>query len=96
MKKSEKLLLSAAITGLVLSSGAAMAAKKTAKNTYVMCHGVNSCKGHGQCGGKVDACSGKNGCEASLTCAGNNSCKGKGLVKMKKEACLKKGGKIAS
>ncbi len=55
------------------SSGAA-----TAHGADGECHGVNSCKGKGECGGK------------GHSCAGKNSCKGKGWVKMNKEDCAKK------
>ncbi len=94
MTTSKTLLLGAALAGLTMTSCAST--NQTPKAETVMCHGVNSCKGHGQCGGKVDACSGKNGCEAKLSCAGKNSCKGKGLVKMSKKECKDKGGKEAS
>lgn len=45
------------------------------------CHGVNACKGKGDCGGK------------GHSCAGKNSCKGKGWVKTDKDLCDKLGGK---
>ena len=44
------------------------------------CHGINACKGKGECGGE------------GHECAGNNSCKGKGWIKMSKAACKKKKG----
>lgn len=95
--KNSKLLLATAFAGLALSSCAETPKKSMDQSgaETVMCHGVNSCKGHGQCGGKVDACSGANGCDATISCAGKNSCKGKGLKKMSKKECLDKGGKVA-
>ena len=42
------------------------------------CHGVNACKGKGDCHQK-----GKHG----HGCAGKNACKGKGWTKMTKEDC---------
>lgn len=92
-KKS--VLMGVALAGLMMGS-TAHADNHKGENNEVMCYGVNSCKGHGSCAGKIDACSGKNGCEAKLKCAGHNSCKGKGLTKMKKKECLSKGGKVAS
>lgn len=92
-KKS--LLTAAAISGLMLSAtGCATDSAKTTES-QVMCYGVNSCKGQGVCAGKVDACSGKNGCEAKATCHGHNSCKGKGFIKLSKADCDAKGGKAA-
>jgi len=95
MKKSN-LLMSTAMVGLMLASCSQQTAQASdAEMKEVMCHGVNSCKGHGECAGKIDACNGKNGCEASLKCAGMNSCKGKGLKKLSKKECMAKGGKVA-
>ena len=39
------------------------------------CHGINGCKGQGDCGGK------------GHECAGKNKCKGHGWKKMTKEEC---------
>lgn len=95
MKVDKNALIVGAISGMFLLGGcSAVASNKTADE--VMCYGVNSCKGQGACAGKVDSCSGKNGCNAEVTCAGHNSCKGKGLVKLSKKECLDKGGKVAS
>lgn len=98
MKSRKQLLLTAAVAGLTLAScaGGDMKGKDAKGSETVMCHGVNSCKGHGDCAGKVDACSGKNGCQAELKCAGHNSCKGKGLKKMSRKECMDKKGKVAS
>ena len=96
MNKRNLVLAATALAGLALTGCSTMANDSAGQaSETVMCHGVNSCKGHGQCGGKVDACSGKNGCESTLSCAGKNSCKGKGLLKMSKKDCKSKGGKIA-
>ncbi len=46
------------------------------------CHGINSCKGTGACGGK------------GHSCAGKNSCKGKGWLKLSKADCTAKKGKF--
>lgn len=46
------------------------------------CHGINSCKGKGDCGGK------------GHSCAGKNACKGKGWVKTTKEECAKQKGQF--
>lgn len=95
MKKNT--LVTGALLGLSIFSSTAFAQSAvTATSDTVMCHGVNSCKGSGACAGKVDACSGKDGCNAEIKCAGHNSCKGKGLVKLTKKECLDKGGKIAT
>lgn len=46
------------------------------------CHGVNSCKGKGECGGP------------NWDCAGNNDCKGKGWITKTEAQCKKLGGKF--
>lgn len=48
------------------------------------CHGINSCKGQGACGGK------------GHSCAGKNSCKGKGWVELSKSDCDAKKGKFVA
>lgn len=78
MNKSK--LLTAAVTGLLLtacSSGSGGHASGTAMGE---CHGVNGCKGKGQCSGAANECAGKNGC------------KGHGMMKMTKADCEAKGG----
>ena len=52
----------------------------TPKATKGECHGVNSCKGQGECGGP------------KWDCAGNNSCKGQGWITLTASDCAKKGG----
>ena len=81
---SKKTMLTAAIAGLTIASvGMTMDAQanKHEKAEKGECHGVNSCKGKGECGG------------AGHSCAGENTCKGKGWVKMTKAECMKKKGK---
>ena len=86
---NKSLIMTAAITGL-LTVSTAMADKKadTKANQPVAvegeCHGVNACKGKGECGGEGHACAGK------------NSCKGKGWVKMTEKVCKEKGGKFVA
>lgn len=84
MKKNIKnnLLIGAAISGLLVSGGMGAKDMPQADKTKGECHGINSCKGTGDCGGK------------GYSCAGNNSCKGKGWLSMTKENCDKKGGKF--
>ncbi|MBX7230960.1 MAG: hypothetical protein K1X29_02640 [Bdellovibrionales bacterium] len=76
-------ILTAALTGLMMA-GCASGTKATTDTSGAMaqgeCHGVNSCKGTGECGG------------AGHSCAGKNSCKGQGWVKLSKKDCDTKGG----
>lgn len=97
MKGDKNALVLGALAGLMLFGGNAMAeTKKLAASDEVMCLGINSCKGQGSCSGKVDSCSGKNGCNTEITCSGKNSCKGKGLKKVSKKECADLGGKVAT
>ena len=84
--KKKQLFLSAAATGLMLGISACATAKNhdMQNKTPGKCHGVNSCKGTGACGGK------------NHSCAGYNTCKGKGWLKMTKKECKKKGGTFES
>jgi uncharacterized membrane protein len=83
---NKSLLMAAAITGLMVS--ACSTTPKTATSSSEVatgeCHGVNSCKGQGECGG------------AGHSCAGKNSCKGQGWIKLSKVTCETKGGKFKS
>jgi len=73
MKNSNKLLISAAVAGLMtLVSQASFAAATATKGE---CYGVNACKGTGECGGK------------GHTCAGSNACKGKGWMTKTEKEC---------
>lgn len=75
MKKSTKVLISAAVCGFVSIS--AHAADKGGKDSGSKgeCHGVNSCKAQGACHGKDNSCK------------GTNTCKGKGWIPLSKEEC---------
>jgi len=80
-------VLTAAITGMLLASGCSTTKSTAASNADLAqgeCHGVNGCKGKGDCGGK------------GYSCAGKNSCKGKGWLKLSKAECDEKGGKFKS
>lgn len=83
---TKMLLASAALGGLVLAATTTPAwaddAAAGAEGSTAMgeCHGVNSCKGTGDCGGKGHACAGK------------NECKGHGWIKSTKADCESKGG----
>lgn len=88
-----KLLLSAALSGLLIgtacktgakSEGGSNEAAATTSSDVAMgeCHGINACKGKGECGGK------------GHSCAGKNSCKGKGWVKADEATCKAKHGKF--
>lgn len=80
IKGAKGVMIAASVAGL-FAMGASAAA--SAKETDVMCHGVNACKGQGGCKGASNACKGQNGC------------KGQGNVKMSKAECAKKGGTAA-
>ena len=75
--------LAAATLILVSSSSQAKDEKSPDKKAQKgECHGVNSCKGQGECGGP------------KWDCAGNNDCKGKGWVTRTAAECKKLGGKF--
>ncbi len=83
MKTSNKVLLSAAVAGLlgVGLAGTSAAKDKDAKMkvkkvAVFPCYGVNSCKGKSACN-----TAGNNNCK------GMNSCKGQGMLLMPKESC---------
>ena len=79
MKTKKSLLVGAAFSGLLLTAPAIAGGDKEVKGE---CHGINRCKGQGECGGKGHSCAGKNACE------------GKGWKKMTEAECKKKGGKF--
>ena len=79
MKKTN-LLMGAALTGLALAGVAAHEGEKHAKEGE--CHGINGCKGQGECSGK------------GHSCAGQNACKGQGWKKMTEADCTKARGKF--
>lgn len=78
MKKSS-LFMGAALAGLALV-GSLSAKKAEEKAKDGECHGINGCKGQGDCGNK------------DHSCGGQNACKGQGWKKMSKEQCKKKKG----
>ena len=71
------ILLGAALSGLLLG---VTSCSTTPSGPVGKCHGMNSCKGTGDCGGK------------GSTCAGQNQCKGKGWKKMSKSECEEEAG----
>ena len=85
--ESKKILIGAAFSGLLLvgchnknkDSSSSIMAKKEVKG---QCHGINACKGKGECGSKTHDCGGK------------NACKGQGWIKMTKKDCDAKGGQF--
>jgi len=80
MKKTS-LFMGAALAGLALAGGvSAKEAKDKAKEGE--CHGINGCKGQGDCGNKEHSCGGK------------NACKGQGWKKMTEAQCKEKKGKF--
>jgi len=84
MMKTKDLLVGAALLGLSAAlptmTSAFGGSSDKSEEVVGKCHGINSCKGTGACGGK------------SHGCAGQNSCKGKGWIKVTKNECSEKGG----
>lgn len=74
---NKKLLLSAALSGLMATGTLGLSSTSHAAGSKGQCHGVNGCKGKGACGAL----------DGSHNCGGKNSCKGKGWVKMDKKSC---------
>ena len=79
---NKTILLAAAVTGLMMAGCSTAGSSSGTSVAAGECHGVNSCKGKGECGG------------AGHSCAGKNSCKGQGWVKLSKADCEGKGGKF--
>lgn len=75
--QTKKVLLTAALAGLTFATTGCPSQNAEAAG---QCHGVNECKGNGDCGGKDHAC------------AGHNECKGQGWKKMSQEKCQAEGG----
>ena len=75
-------IVTAALAGLVLAGCATGGNSSDPSLAKGECHGVNACKGKGDCGG------------AGYSCAGKNACKGQGWVKLTKVDCDLKGGKF--
>lgn len=87
MKTNNKVLLSAAISGIMLASATGISAQHSgSEETKVKCHGVNDCRGQGACEGVHDD-------GRKYTCAGGNECRGKGYIKTTKAECDEKGGR---
>ncbi|TGK01249.1 hypothetical protein EHQ53_08940 [Leptospira langatensis] len=78
---TKSMIIGAALTGL-LSTGAVAEQKAAKEEAKGECHGINSCKGTGDCGGK------------GHSCAGKNSCKGQGWMSLTKKDCEAKKGKF--
>ena len=91
MNKKAQNLLSGAALAVAVAGLAGCASNNTTPNTaaipegstdLVHCYGVNTCKGHNDCGTADNACSGQ------------ASCKGTGFVAMPSKACIDVGGSI--
>lgn len=80
MKKTN-LLMASALAGLTMA-GVVSAHEGEKHDKQGECHGINGCKGQGDCSGKGNGCAGK------------NACKGQGWKKMTKSDCDKKKGKF--
>lgn len=85
----KNLLIGAALTGMFALAACSSTEEKkdeAAPAAPVVatgeCHGINACKGKGECGGKGHGCAGK------------NTCKGKGWTKMTKADCEAKKGEF--
>ena len=77
MIRKKSALIGAALSGLIMTAGCASMDGSTGGTQVAMgqCHGVNSCKGKGECKTAVSSCEGK------------NDCKGKGWITMSKSEC---------
>ncbi|MBI3288240.1 MAG: hypothetical protein HYZ74_01840 [Elusimicrobia bacterium] len=73
-------LAAAALAALSLATGCAGKSGTTEAVVKGECHGVNACKGQGECGGTGHACAGK------------NACKGQGWIGLVKTDCEGRGG----
>ncbi|RYZ72109.1 MAG: hypothetical protein EOP09_03695 [Proteobacteria bacterium] len=82
------LILGAAAAGIMAASQASAAPGEKAADMGE-CHGINSCKGKGQCGSSQATVGG----DSKHECGGRNECKGKGWVRMSKKVCDTKKGK---
>ena len=85
MKINKKTMLTAAISGVLLAASYAVPVNSAGSAEVGECHGVNGCKGTGDCGGVKS-----NGQKHS--CAGQNECKGKGWLGLTKAECDGKNG----
>lgn len=71
----KSLLIGAALTGMIAGISGCTSNSSNTTEKLGQCHGINSCKGTGACGGK------------NHSCAGQNSCKGKGWLKKTEGDC---------
>ena len=69
-----------ALSGMAFGEDVPKKEKKPPNEPKGECHGINKCKGKGQCGGP------------GWECAGNNDCKGKGWLTTTAAVCKKNGG----
>lgn len=69
------IITAAALSGVVAAGGLALTSTPAHAESKGQCHGVNSCKGKGDCHSKSHSCSGHNGCA------------GKGWKKMSQKEC---------
>ena len=75
------LLMGTALTALVMAAGCNKAATQSGGTVAAgECHGINACKGQGECGGP------------GHECAGKNTCKGQGWVTKTADDCKALGG----
>jgi uncharacterized membrane protein len=81
---TKSVLATAALAGLLMGVGCSSTSTETASSPMGECHGINSCKGTGACGGE------------GHSCAGQNKCKGQGWLKMSKTDCEGKKGTFKS
>ncbi len=79
MKKNQ-FLIGAALAGLTMTLSACP--EQAAQANEGQCHGVNSCKGQGECSG------------VGHDCGGHNECKGQGWTKTTTEACAEQNGEF--
>lgn len=85
MDMKQRVVLAAAVAGLVAAGVVSFGSHVQAEEEHVPCYGINKCKGTGDCGGKGHACSGK------------NECKGQGFLKLEEDTCLKiEGGRLTA
>ena len=86
----KSLFLGAALSGLLIASGCAHSHDSMSKEGMKgemaagQCHGVNECKGKGECK------------TAASSCEGKNDCKGHGWMSMSKADCDAKGGEYVA
>ncbi len=75
MNKPEFCALVAAAVAQLVAGCVTTSPPKGSPSEIGMCHGANTCRGQGACGGK------------GSSCAGRNACKGQGWVKLTRSEC---------